>query len=144
MPKRSINLFNDPDDAELQKITEIFTEDEIMDNKEVADFLIDNHYTNFIIKLEDPILNLFNFLGRHNNAPNFLPQHQDLGYMFIDLIYKHINKKYDFELLDLNPTFADPLFALYNEKKRKAIVKEAVVIGKPQLKKFDWATKTYK
>jgi hypothetical protein len=143
MPKRSINLFNDADDHEDHKILDLFTEEEIMDNEEVSNFIIDNHYTNFLIKLEDPIANAFNFLGRYHNAPNFLPDHQDLGCLFTDLIYKHINKKYDFELLDLNPHFAKPLFKP-NLKGRKKIVKEEIIIQKTQNKKFDWVTKTYK
>ncbi len=106
-------------------------------------FIIDNHYTNFLIKLEDPIKNAFDFLGKYHNAPNFLPDHQDIGILFIDLIYKHINKEYDFELLDLNPFFADILFKK-NLKCRKNIIKEEIIIPKMQNKKFDWVTKTYK
>ncbi len=143
MPKRNINLFNDADNYDDYKILDLFTEEEIMDTEEVSNFIIDNHYTNFLIKLEDPINNAFNFLGKYHNAPNFLPDHQDIGILFIDLIYKHINKEYDFELLDLNPSFAKPLFKR-NLKCRKNIIKEEIIIPKMQNKKFDWVTKTYK
>mgnify|MGYP003977156855 FL=1 len=144
MPKRSINLFNDHDENENYKITELFTQDEIMDCPEVADFIIDSHHTNFIIKLEDRICGLVDFLGRYNSAPNFLPEHQELGLEFVDLIYKYINKEYDFELLDLNPKLAHPLF-LENKKdnKKKPVVIDKVIVKK-QIKKFDWGTKTYK
>ena len=144
MPKRSINLFNDHDENENYKITELFTQDEIMDCPEVADFIIDSHHTNFIIKLEDRICSLVDFLGRYNSAPNFLPEHQELGLEFVDLIYKYINKEYDFELLDLNPKLAHPLF-LENKKdnKKKPVVIDKVIVKK-QIKKFDWGTKTYK
>jgi len=144
MPKRSINLFNDHDENENYKITELFTQDEIMDCPEVADFIIDSHHTNFIIKLEDRICCLVDFLGRYNSAPNFLPEHQELGLEFVDLIYKYINKEYDFELLDLNPKLAHPLF-LENKKdnKKKPVVIDKVIVKK-QIKKFDWGTKTYK
>jgi hypothetical protein len=144
MPKRSINLFNDHDENENYKITELFTQDEIMNCPEVADFIIDSHHTNFIIKLEDRICGLVDFLGRYNSAPNFLPEHQELGLEFVDLIYKYINKEYDFELLDLNPKLAHPLF-LENKKdnKKKPVVIDKVIVKK-QIKKFDWGTKTYK
>jgi len=144
MPKRSINLFNDHDENDNYKITELFTQDEIMDCPEVADFIIDSHHTNFIIKLEDRICSLVDFLGRYNSAPNFLPEHQELGLEFVDLIYKYINKEYDFELLDLNPKLAHPLF-LENKKdnKKKPVVIDKVIVKK-QIKKFDWGTKTYK
>jgi len=144
MPKRSINLFNDHDENDNYKITELFTQDEIMDCPEVADFIIDSHHTNFIIKLEDRICGLVDFLGRYNSAPNFLPEHQELGLEFVDLIYKYINKEYDFELLDLNPKLAHPLF-LENKKdnKKKPVVIDKVIV-KTQNKKFDWGTKTYK
>ena len=144
MPKRSINLFNDIDENENYKITELFTQDEIMDCPEVADFIMDSHHTNFIIKLEDRICNLVDFLGRHNNAPNFLYEKKELGLEFVDLIYKHINKEYDFELLDLNPKLAQPLFVENNvDNKKKPLVINKVTI-KTQNKKFDWGTKTYK
>ena len=144
MPKRNINLFNDIDENEDYKITELFTHDEIMDCPEVADFIMDSHRTNFIIKLEDRICGLVDFLGRYNSAPNFLPEHQELGLEFVDLIYKYINKEYDFELLDLNPKLAHPLF-LENKKdnKKKPVVIDKVIVKK-QIKKFDWGTKTYK
>ena len=79
MPKRNINLFNDIDENENYKITELFTQDEIMDCPEVADFIMDSHHTNFIIKLEDRICDLVDFLGRYNNAPNFLYEKEELG-----------------------------------------------------------------
>lgn len=144
MPKRSINLFNDHDENDNYKITELFTQDEIMDCPEVADFIIDSHHTNFIIKLEDRICSLVDFLGRYNTAPNFLPEHEELGLEFVDLIYKYINKEYDFELLDLNPKLAHPLFLENNvDNKKKPLVIDKVTI-KTQNKKFDWGTKTYK
>ena len=144
MPKRSINLFNDHDENENYKITELFTQDEIMNCPEVADFIIDSHYTEFTIKLEDRVCSLIDFLGRYNSAPNFLPEHQELGLEFVDLIYKYIHKEYDFELLDLNPKLAHPLF-LENKKdnKKKQVVIDKVIVKK-QIKKFDWGTKTYK
>ena len=58
MPKRNMNLFNDYDENENYKITELFTVDEIMNCPQVADFIIDSHHTEFIIKLEDRICNL--------------------------------------------------------------------------------------
>ena len=144
MPKRNINLFNDIDENENYKITELFTQHEIMDCPEVADFIMDSHRTNFIIKLEDRICSLVDFLGRYNNAPNFLYEKEELGLEFVDLIYKHINKDYDFELLDLNPKLAEPLFLENNvDNKKKPLVINKVTI-KTQNKKFDWDTKTYK
>lgn len=110
MPKRNLNLFIEEQDVDY-KISELFTEDELLQDKKCYEILNNQFFFDFEEKLTEKIQSLFNHFNSIYCAKDFLyDQYPYVGDDFLPIIYKHIKKKYDFDLLYENPTFIDHLF----------------------------------
>lgn len=120
MPKRNINLFTEENDIEY-KMSDLFTEEELLNDPKCFEILSNQHYFDFKYKISNKISDLFQYYATIFCCDDFLYENQfkekndDYDCItFLPIIYKHIQKKYDFELLYENPEFIDHLF---DEKK---------------------------
>lgn len=137
MPKRNLNLFTEENRVEYQ-VSDIFTEEELLQDEKCYEILTNQHFFDFEYKLENKIHNLFKYYSNIYCDEDFLCKNNDNnGEKFLPLIYKHIKKKYDFELLYENPKFTNHLFDK-EEKTNKVIKKVSKKIIIKNNKKHVW------
>lgn len=122
MPKRNLNLFTEENKVEYQ-VSDIFTEEELLQDEKCNEILTNQHFFDFEYKLENKIHNLFKYYSNIYCHEDFLWENNDNnGEKFLPLIYKHIKKKYDFELLYENHEFTNHLFD--EEKNTNKVIKK--------------------
>ena len=143
MPKRNINLFNDDNNIEY-KISDLFTEEELLNDQKCFEILSNQHYFDFEHKISDNISNLFQYYANIFSSDDFLYEnqfkHRNDHYdcvTFLPILYKHIKKKYDFELLYENPEFTYHLFDEKHET-NKVYKKVNNTITIKNSKKHNW------
>jgi len=142
MPKRHINLYKH-DDIEY-KTSDLFTEEELLNDPECFEILSNQHYFDFEHKISDKISNLFQYYADIFSSEDFLYENQFKErndrydcVPFLPTIYKYIQIKYDFELLYKNPKFT---YHLFNEKQEtnKVYKKVTNTITITNSKKHNW------
>jgi len=143
MPKRNINLFTEDREIEY-KVSDLFTEDELLDDSKCHEILTNQHYFDFEHKVSDKISKLFQYYGNIYCHDDFLYENkfksakEDFnGVSFLPILYSHIQKKYDFELLYENPKFTNHLFD-EKEKTNKVSRKVSKPIIITNTKKHVW------
>ena len=142
MPKRNINLFTEEKEIEY-KISDLFTEDELLNDPKCHEILTNQHYFDFEHKMNDKISKLFQYYGNIFCHDDFLYENKFKnkydynGTSFLPILYTHIEKKYDFELLYENPDFTYHLFD-ENVKTNKVAKKVKKTILIQNTKKHVW------
>lgn len=122
MPKRSLNLFTEDEDTDY-KVSELFTEDELLEDKKCSEILENQFHYDFEKKLEDKIHQLFKYYSSIFHHKDFLYDNdQYTGDNFLPILYNNIHKSYDFELLYENHAFTYHLFE--NKHKNKKVSKK--------------------
>ena len=137
MPKRNINLFTEEEEVDY-KISDLFTEDELLQDQKCYEILENQFFFDFEEKMAKEIHLLFNYFNNIYCHKDFLYDNYDyVGDDFLPILYKHICKKYDFDLLYENPSFTNHLFDVKEEtKKNSKKVKTNIIIG--NTKKHVW------
>tara|TARA_B110000467_G_C18138200_1_gene377233 strand:+ start:125 stop:568 length:444 start_codon:yes stop_codon:yes gene_type:complete len=146
MPKRFLNLYDDKSNDDIESIYNILTEEDYLSNSKTLDILMDEHYTTFILKLEDSINIICDNFKNNNKTHTFLNK-DEFGYYYmdiLDIIYKYIEKQYDISIFEFQDKL---LYDIFYEEEKKELIKTKKVNIKNNIKKnnvFDWNTKTYK
>tara|TARA_B100001093_G_scaffold409938_1_gene399094 strand:+ start:2191 stop:2643 length:453 start_codon:yes stop_codon:yes gene_type:complete len=136
-------------------IEELFDINDIINNDKTRNILLNQHYFDYLYKMEDKINDLYTQFKNNSKCYHFLDNDEfDLDGMFIiDIIYKYIYKKYTPDLFYDNLELAEPLFEDNTIKKMKntTIIKNVNsknnntnTNNNSNKKSFDWNTKTYK
>tara|TARA_B100001029_G_C15031233_1_gene437102 strand:+ start:429 stop:875 length:447 start_codon:yes stop_codon:yes gene_type:complete len=147
MPKRFLSLYDDKsNDDDIESIYNILTEEDYLSNSKTLDILMDEHYTTFLLKLEDSInITCDNF--KNNNKTHTFLNKDEFGYYYmdiLDIIYKYIEKQYDISIFEFQDKL---LYDIFYEEEKKELIKTKKVNIKNNIKNnnvFDWNTKTYK
>ena len=147
------NYMNENIEEEIP-IEELFDINDIMNNDKTRNILLNQHYFDYLYKMEDKIHDLYIQFKNNSKCYHFLNNDEfDLDGMFIvDIIYKYIYKKYTPDLFYDNLELAEPLFEDMPTKKN---IKNTIVIkninsknnnnnNNKNKKTFDWTTKSYK
>ena len=129
MPKRNINLFTHEEEDDY-KISELFTEEEILDDEKCYQILENDFFFNFEQKVSNQIQLMFDHYNSIYCSKDFLYDNDIyIGNDFLPILYKHIKKKYDFELLYENPSFTKHLFDVKDDDKKvsKKVSKNIII-----------------
>ena len=145
----NIKNFNEnieDDNEELEpSIEELFDIDDLLNNDKTKEILTNQHYFDFLYNMENKIQNLYIKFKNNSKCYHFLDNDEfDLdGMFFVDIVYKHIYKKYTPDFFYDNPELAEPLFE--NDTKNKINKKKKILIKNKNKnnKNFNWNTKTY-
>ena len=96
----NIKNFNEnieDDNEELEpSIEELFDIDDLLNNDKTKEILTNQHYFDFLYNMENNIQNLYIKFKNNSKCYHFLDNDEfDLdGMFFVDIVYKHIYKKY--------------------------------------------------
>jgi len=133
-------------------LKETLTLDDCLSCEETSNILYSEHLWEFERKCLPKIEDLYDRTRAEMHGKHATPLYYDIHDEFSGhlgmIVYKNIKKDYDLSLFYECPDLANPLLdnttKMLRQTTNRCVQQPNKVIEKSDVKKFDWATKTYK
>jgi hypothetical protein len=113
----------DSDDEKSQNLKKLFKKKDYLECEKTKEILEAFHLQTYFDTAEKDIKNLLYNIDLHcqqtMSSALKLNRNNEISGKIVGIVYKHIQKKYDFKIFEKQPELANPLLQKYEEKKSR-------------------------